>query len=383
MNSVLEEESALSLRIGKLLGVPVKLHYTLILGVLLIAWTLAVGYLPPEYPGLSLATYWFIGVIGAIVLFASVLIHELAHSYVAKKSGLPVRRIVLFIFGGVSEIEEEPREANLEFKTALAGPLTSFGIALVLRSLQYMAHAFGVNVVIIAPLEYGAYINVLLGGFNLIPAFPLDGGRMLRAGIWRWKKDLMRATRIATNVGVFFSYLMIFGGFVLIIGRSFIGGLWFILIGWFLRNGAESSYRKTVISEALADVSIRDLMTRNVHTVDPNTSVKDAVEIHFSQYKHGGFPVEKDSKLLGLITLQDVKKIPREKWQETKVGDAMTTCEKLKCTSPDERAVDALMKMSNLDIGRLPVQENGKLVGIITRSDILHAIRIKTELGGG
>jgi len=370
----------MSLRIGKLLGVPVRLHYTLILGVLLIAWTLAAGYLPSEYPGLSSTTYWLIGAIGAIVLFASVLVHELAHSYVAKKNGLPVRRIVLFIFGGVSEIEEEPKEAGLEFKVALVGPLTSFAVALILWFLQYPAHAFGVAVV--APLEYGAYINVLLGGFNLLPAFPLDGGRVLRAGLWRWKKNLIQATRIATRVGVFFSYVLIFWGFVFVIGGVFIGGLWFILIGWFLKNGAESSYRQTIISEALAGVSIRDIMTREVHTVDPDALVKDIVETHFSKYKHGGFPVEKDSKLLGLVTLQDIRKIPKEKWQETKVGEVMTPFAKLKCASPDETAVDALMKMSRYNVGRLPVQENGRLVGIVSRSDIVHAIQIKTELGG-
>lgn len=372
----------MSIRIGRLLGVPLILHYTLILGVLLITWTLTVGYLPSEYPGLTSATYWLIGAIAAIVLFTSVLIHELAHSYIAKKSGLPVRRIVLFIFGGISEIEEEPKEANLEFKMALAGPLTSFGIALVLWLLQYGALALRASVVIVAPFEYGAYINVLLGGFNLVPAFPLDGGRILRAGIWRWKKDLIKATRIATKVGVFFAYLMIFGGFMFLISGVFISGLWFILIGWFLKSGAESSYRQTIISEALTGVAIRDIMTRDVHTVDPDTSVKDVVETHFTKYKHGGFPVEKDSRLLGLVTLEDIRKSPREKWQETKVGDVMTPCEKLKCASPDELAVDALMKMSKQDIGRLPVQEDGKLVGIVTRSDILHAIRVRTELKG-
>jgi len=370
----------MSLKVGKLLGVPVKLHFTLILGVLLIAWTLAVGYLPSEYPGLSSTTYWLIGAIGAVLLFASVLLHELAHSYVAKRNGLPVRRIVLFIFGGVSEIEEEPKEAVLEFKVALVGPLTSFAIALILWFLQYPASAFGVMVV--APLEYGAYINILLGGFNLLPAFPLDGGRILRAGIWRWKKNLMQATRIATRVGVFFSYVLIFWGFFFIFGGTFIGGLWFILIGWFLKNGAETSYRQTVISEALAGVLIRDIMTREVHIVDPDATIMDVVETHFMRYKHGGFPVVKDSKLLGLITLQDVRKVPKEKWQETKVSQVMTPCEKLRCVSPDETAVDALIKMSKHNVGRLPVQENGKLIGIITRSDILHAIQIKTELGG-
>ncbi|MEM2911239.1 MAG: CBS domain-containing protein, partial [Candidatus Bathyarchaeia archaeon] len=167
-----------------------------------------------------------------------------------------------------------------------------------------------------------------------------------------------------------------------IIGGVFIGGLWFILIGWFLKNGAESSYRQTIVSEALADVLIRDIMTKEVHTVDPSAPIKDVVETHFTKYKHGGFPVTRDSELFGLITLEDIKKIPKEKWQETKVSDAMTSCEKLKCASPEETAVDALMKMSKYNVGRLPVQDNGKLVGIITRSDIIHAIQIKTGLGG-
>lgn len=371
----------MSLRIGKLLGVPVKLHFTLILGILLIAWTLAVGYLPLEYPGLSLITYWLIGVVSAVMLFASVLLHELAHSYVAKKNGLPVRRIVLFIFGGVSEIEEEPKEVSLEFKMALVGPLTSFIIALILWFLQYPASVFGV--LVIAPLKYGAYINLLLGGFNLIPAFPLDGGRILKAGVWRWKKNSLQATRIATRVGIFFSYVLVFWGLFLIIGGLFIGGLWLTLIGLFLKSGAESSYRQTIVSEALSDVSVRDIMTKEVHTVDPDALIKEIVETHFMRYKHGGFPVVRGSELIGLITIEDVKKIPREKWQETRVSEAMTPCEKLKCASPDEPAVDALMKMSKYNIGRLPVRENGKLAGIITRSDIMRAIRIKTELGGG
>jgi len=226
----------LSLKIGKILGIPLKLHYSLILGVLFIVLTLAQGYLPSEYHGLSSEIYWLIGAIGAIVLFASVLIHEIAHSYVAKKSRLPVKHIMLFIFGGVSEIEEEPKEASLEFKMALAGPLVSLFIALVLWSLQYIVRVFEGDVIIVASLEYGAYINMLLGGFNLIPALPLDGGRVLRAGIWRWKKDMTRATRIAADVGVFFANLMLFGGVGLVIIRLFIAGLWFIVIGWFLRE---------------------------------------------------------------------------------------------------------------------------------------------------
>jgi len=198
----------LSVKIGSLLGIPVRLHYTLVLAVLLIAWTLAVGYMPAEYPNLSVNEYWVIGVIGAVALFVSVLVHELAHSYVAEKNGLPVKRIVLFIFGGVSEIEEEPKDPVLEFKIAVVGPASSVFLFM-------------------APLQYIGYINLLLGGFNLLPAFPLDGGRVLRAALWKSKKNLMKATKTATNVGIAFSYLFMLGGLTLLFIGFLINGLWF------------------------------------------------------------------------------------------------------------------------------------------------------------
>lgn len=369
-----------SVKIGSLLGIPVKLHYTLVLAVLLIAWTLAEGLMPFEYPGLSTIEYWAIGIIGAVGLFTSVLIHELAHSYVAKKNGLPVNRIVLFIFGGVSEIEEEPKNPGLEFKIAVVGPASSISIGIILGLTWYMVGSLGFNPLVAAPLEYCAYINLLLGSFNLMPAFPLDGGRVLRAALWRWKNDLIGATRIATNVGVVFSYLFMLGGFAVIFFGSLISGLWFILIGWFLKNGAESSLRQTVVSEALAGVAVRDIMTREVRTVEPDVLLTDLVEDYFLKYKHGGFPVTKNSTLLGLVAFEDLRRVPKEKWGETKTADIMTSCEKLICLKQDELALDAFIRMSKQAVGRLPVRENGNLVGIVTRSDILHAIKVKTEL---
>jgi len=372
----------LSMKIGSLLGIPVRLHYTLVLAVLLIAWTLAVGYMPAEYPNLSVNEYWVIGVIGAIALFVSVLVHELAHSYVAEKNGLPVKRIVLFIFGGVSEIEEEPKDPVLEFKIAVVGPASSVFIGIVVWLVWYMLSGLGLSPLFMAPLQYIGYINLLLGGFNLLPAFPLDGGRVLRAALWKSKKNLMKATKTATNVGIAFSYSFMLGGLMLLFIGFLINGLWFILIGWFLKNGAESSLRETMISEALAGVSVRDIMTPEVRTVEPDVLVRDLVDNYFSKYKHGGFPVVKDSTLLGLVTIEDIRKVPREKWQETKTADIMTPREKLTCLSPDELALDAFVRMSRRAIGRLPVLENGELVGIVTRSDILHVIRVRTEFGG-
>ncbi len=370
----------MSIKIATLLGIPVKLHYTLILAVLLIAWTLAEGLMPLTYENLTRQEYWFIGITGAVALFVSVLVHELAHSYVAKKNGLPVRRIVLFIFGGVSEIEEEPKTPGLELKMAIVGPLSSVLIGIVLGLTWYLLQGLELSPLIVAPLQYISYINLLLGGFNMLPAFPLDGGRVLRAALWKWKNDLMNATKTATNIGVAFSYLFMLGGLTIIFLGSIISGLWFILIGWFLKNGAESSLRQTIVSEALTDVAVQDIMTREVHTVDPDLLLKDLVDEYFSKYKHGGFPVAKNSTLLGLVTIEDVRRVTKSKWKETKAADIMTTCEKLICIKPDEKALDAFIKMSKQDVGRLPVRENGKLVGIVTRSDILHTIRVKTEL---
>ena len=367
----------MSVKIGSLLGIPIRLHYTLVLAVLLIAWTLSVSLSPP----FSSLEAWTIGIVGAIALFTSVLAHELAHSYVAVKNGLPVKRIVLFIFGGVSEIEEEPKSPGVEFKMALVGPASSIIIGVVVMLLWFASTELNLSPLIIAPLQYVGLINLLLGGFNLVPAFPMDGGRVLRAVLWRGKKDLVEATKTATSVGVAFSYLFMLGGFVVIFLGSLISGIWFILIGWFLRNGAESSLRQTIVSEALAGVAVSDIMTQDVHTVEPDIPLKDIVDDYFSKYKHGGFPVAKNSSLLGLVTIEDVRKVPKEKWPEIKVAEVMTPCEKLTCLKAKDSALDAFVRMSKGEIGRLPVREDGKLVGIVSRSDILRAIKVRTELG--
>lgn len=371
----------MSIKVGSLLGIPVRLNYTLVLAVVLVAWSLASSYMPTEYPGLSSREYWITGSLGAITLFTSVLVHELAHSFVARKSGLPVGRITLFLFGGVSEIEKEPKSPGQEFKVAVVGPASSFVIGAVLGLLWLLLNQVHLTPLVLAPLEYGSYINFMLAGFNLLPAFPLDGGRILRSALWKRKDDLIQATKTATKFGVWFSYLFMLLGVVSVFGGSVVNGLWYILIGWFLKSGAEGSLTQTVVSEALSRVDIRDIMTREVDIVEPDLTLNDLVQKHFSRYKHGGFPVVKDSTLLGLVTLEDVRNVPKEKWMETRVSDVMTTCEKLGCLQENEKAADAFLKMSRLDVGRLPVRQNGKLVGIVTRSDILRVIRIKSELG--
>jgi CBS domain-containing protein len=373
----------LSLPVGKIMGVEIRLHYTWFIIFILITWTLAVFYMPFQYPGLTNDVYWITGFVSSIILFSSVLFHELFHTYFALRKGIPVPNITLFLFGGVTQIAEEPQDPDFELRMAFAGPASSFLLSLIFGLIWLVAVQFNLPVIIIAPLNYGWLINALLGGFNLIPAFPMDGGRILRAGIWKAKKDMVVATRMASRAGETISYLFIFFGLFLIIFDGFISGLWFILIGWFIKSGAEASLKQTVISQALSGVDVGDIMTKEVHTIAPNTSILDVVENYFYKYKHGGFPVVEDGNLLGMLTTQDVRAVAKERWGELKAKDIMTSSEKLVKTQPEEPVVDAFLKLSKRDIGRLPVVKDGKLVGIISRSDVMHMIRVKTELVSG
>lgn len=320
------------------------------------------------------------GAIAAILLLLSVLFHELCHSYIAKERGIKVPDITLFLFGGVSRILEEPSSPEVEFKMAAAGPLSSFGLAILLKAAWLVADSLKAGVWILAPLDYGFMINALLGAFNLIPAFPMDGGRILRAALWRWRGSLLEATGIATRVGSAFAYSFMLLGFVFMFTASFISGIWLVFIGWFLKSGAESSLRQTIISNALAELKVKDVMTTKIDAIGPDTSVGEIVE-YFMRYKHGGFPVMRGGDLIGLVTMSDVKRVAREDWGRVKAGDIMKPRGEIVSASPDDPIVEAMVKMSAHGIGRLPVIEGGELKGIITRSDLMRTIRIKTELG--
>lgn len=370
----------MSLKIGSLIGIPIILHYTWFIAFILISWTLATGYMPNQYPGLSELTYWIIGFVSSFLLLVSVLIHELSHSYVAKKNNLPTSRIVLFIFGGVSQITEEPNDPAIEFKVSVVGPLTSFLLAAVFGIVWYSLEQMDLTKAILAPFQYGMFINILLGTFNLLPAFPLDGGRLLRAGLWQRTKNLVRATNIATKVGVAFSYLFMFIGFIFMVRGALISGIWFIFIGWFLKNGSESSLKQTVVGDALAGFTVGDVMTKEIDVIPINATVNEIVETFF-KFKHGGFPVIENDELAGCVTIHDVKKIQKENWEDVKAGQIMTPKDQLILTDSEEAILDAMTKMSKHNIGRLPVVEQGKLVGIISRSDVMHIIKTKTELG--
>jgi Zn-dependent protease/predicted transcriptional regulator len=370
----------MSIRLGKIMGIPIRIHYTLWFVFILIAWSLAVGYMPQQYPGLSTATYWAIGIVSAIILFVSILVHELSHSYIAKKNGLPIARITLFFFGGVSEMTEEPQDPGLEVRMAAAGPLMSFLIAGVLGALWYLGGAVKAPVPIIATLGYAALINGILGVFNLLPAFPLDGGRVFRGSIWKRSNNLVGATRTATRVSEALSLLMMFGGFLLIIFSNFVDGIWIIVLGWFIRSGAETSLKQTLVGEALTGVSVADIMTRDVMTVPPEITVQQLVSDYFLVHRLGGYPVVKNGEVLGVITLQCVRAVPKEKREYETVQQAMIPCERTVLVKSSLTALDAMQKMARNKVGRVLVVDDGRLVGIATREDIVRTIQTRQEL---
>jgi Zn-dependent protease/ribosomal protein L40E len=367
------------------MGIPIRIHYTLWVVFILIAWSLADshGYMPHQYPGLSVATYWGIGIASAIVLFASVLVHELSHSYIAKKNGLPIARITLFFFGGVSEMTEEPQNPGLEVRMAAAGPLMSFLIAGVLGALWYVAGFAKAPVPVIATLGYGALINGALGVFNLLPAFPLDGGRVFRGSLWKRSKNLVGATRTATRVSEAFSLVMMLGGFVAIIFGDFVDGIWIVVLGWFIKSGAETSLRQTIVGETLSGVTVSNIMTRDVLTAPPDITVNQLVSNYFLVHRHGGYPVVKDGAIQGIVTLQCVRAVPRERRDIETVAQAMVPCERTVMVKPNLSALDAMHKMAREKVGRVLVAEDGQLLGIVTRGDIMRAVQTRLELDLG
>lgn len=373
----------MAIKIGRIAGIPIALDYSWIVIFVLIAWTIGFYVMPAEYPGLSPYDYLFIGVFSSVLLFGSVLVHELAHSIVAKRNGLRIRQITLFLLGGVSEIEEEPKVASLELRMAMAGPLTSFALAGVSGLFWYASALMGTSILLQAPLQYAALVNVIVGAFNLIPAFPMDGGRVLRALLWMRNQDVIRSTRAASLVGRAFAYAMIGGGLLLILTVDFITGLWLVLIGWFISSGSQAALGQTMMREGLRGLTAKDIMTGRVDTVGPDATLEQLSQ-EFLGLKHNGFPVVSGDELLGCVTMGDLRKVKRDSWNDTRVRAVMTQKEKLILIREGTPASEAASSMTRNTIGRLfVVDDAGRLVGIITRSDIFRTLQVMEGGRGG
>ncbi|MBW3623832.1 MAG: site-2 protease family protein [Armatimonadetes bacterium] len=360
----------------KLFGFDVGIDASWFIIFFLLTWSLASGLFPARYEGLDTVTYWIMGVIGAACLFLSVVAHEFSHAMVARRYGIPMRGITLFIFGGIAEMTEEPKDATSEFMMAVAGPISSFFIAGIFYLLSRPAWPLPVEGV----LTYLAGINLLLALFNLVPAYPLDGGRILRSALWKWKGNIRWATKIAYYFGSGFGLLLMFLGVLSIFAGNLVGGIWWILIGMFLRNAAAMSYQQVIVRKALEGEPVRRFMKTDVVTVPPSATLEEWVNDYVYRYHHKMFPVMEDDLLVGCITTERVKEIPREEWSRRTVGSVADGCTSDNVISPDADAVKALMRMRQKDLRRLMVTEDGRLVGILTLRDLLDLLALRMEL---
>ncbi|MDW7680491.1 MAG: site-2 protease family protein [bacterium] len=370
-----------SVRLFKLLGFSVKIDVSWLILALLITWSLAKGLFPTYFENLPTATYWWMGVAGAIGLFFSIVFHELSHSLVARNYGIPIRGITLFIFGGVAEMHEEPQTPKSELLMAIAGPISS----LVLGGVFYGVHLIGKHTMWGEPVHgvliYLAIINLILAGFNMLPAFPLDGGRVLRSILWSWKDSLRWATRISSQIGSAFGVILIILGAINFFSGNVIGGVWWFLIGLFMRSASQMSYQQLIIRKALEGETIERFMKKNPVTVPPTLSLYELVENFIYKYHFKIFPVVKQAELLGCVKSKQLKEIPREEWKKQTVGDIFEKCSADNTIAVDTDAVKALSAMKRSSNSRIMVvDKNNKLAGILSLKDLMEFLSLKIEL---
>lgn len=364
----------------RLFGFEVKIDLTWLLLALLVTWTLAKGVFPVYFPDLSPQTYWWMGLGGTVGLLISIVLHELAHAIVARRYGLPIKGITLFIFGGVAEMDDEPPSAKAEFLMAIAGPLASVALAFFLYFAYATAAAGGFPQPVAGAVFYLAYLNGVLAIFNLIPAFPLDGGRMLRAGLWGWKGDIRWATRVSSNIGSGFGLLLIVLAVFAVLQGSFIAGMWWFLIGLFIRAAAGMSYQRLLMQEALRGERVRRFMSASPVTVSPSTSLQQLVHDYIYKHQFKMLPVMENDKPIGCVTTREVKDVPSDEWDDRTVSDIVKECSSENTIAANADALKALSTMTRTGNSRLMVIDNEKLVGIITLKDLMKFFSLKLEL---
>lgn len=369
-----------AITIFRVWGIPVRVHVSWLVIFGLIAWSLSVGYFPRVLPDLPLVAYWANGLLAALLLFVSVFLHELSHSVAARRYGIPVSGITLHVFGGVSQLEREPGRPGVEIVVAIVGPLTSLVIAAVVAAADAL---WAPPPAAAAVMRYLTLVNVVVGVFNLVPGFPLDGGRLLRAVLWKWKGNLRWATQMASRVGSAVAFLLMGLGILRALAGEFLGGLWFVLIGVFLRQAAEGSYQQLVVRRALAPLAVRDVMTREVVHVPPDLSVAQVVHDFFWQHHVSSFPVLDGPQVVGILSIHQLKAIPQERWAETPVREIMLPVSGPLIAAPGDRLWQAFEKLSQNGLGRLAVVENGALVGYLSLKDVLHILAVSAAGSGG
>ncbi len=363
--------------IGKIFNIPIGVDYSWFLILALITWSLAVSYFPQQYKNWPAAEYWIVGIITAVLFFVCVLLHELSHSVVAMRYHLPVRSITLFIFGGVSEITSEPKSAIAEFWIAFAGPLASFVLAGIFAVLSIV---FAGVAPLAALARYLAYINGILGLFNLIPGFPLDGGRVFRSLVWGVSHNFNRSTVIAVNVGRVIAFLFIlFGVWQIALGNLF-NGIWIAFIGWFLESAANSQLGQQRIQTLLAGHTVAQAMSRSYATIPGNLTLQQIADEHILTSGQRFFVIESAGQPVGLLTIASLNKVPRSEWATTTARQAMTSIEQFHTLRTDEGLADALHEMNEDKVNQLPVMSDGRLEGVLSQENVIGFLRTLQEL---
>lgn len=365
----------------RMMGFQVRIDLSWIFIAVLIAWSLSTGFFPFYYEGLDRGTYWMMGIVGAIGLFLSIIVHEFSHSLVARRYGMPMKGITLFLFGGMAEMSDEPPKPKAEFMMAVVGPVSS----IVIAGLFYAVYAAGLGGAIPQPVNgvvgYLAFINAVLAVFNIIPAFPLDGGRILRSILWGAKGDLRWATRISSFIGSGFGILLIVLGIFSFLTGNFIGGMWWFLIGMFLNGAARMSYQQLLTRRALEGETVSRFMTRDAVTVPRSTTLDTLVNDYVYRYQYKMFPVVGDSdRIEGCITTREVKEIPREEWRQKRVEDVLRPCSTENTIPAGSDAMQALSLMNRTGSSRLLVVEGDRLAGVISLKDMMKFLSLKVEM---
>ncbi|MDQ4145308.1 MAG: site-2 protease family protein [Actinomycetota bacterium] len=364
-----------SVRIGRVAGIEVGFNWSLLVVFWLIAWSLAAGSFPEQVPGYSSGAYWSAALLTALLFFGSLLLHELAHALVARRSGVEVEGITLWLFGGVARLRGEAMNAGVELRISAAGPATSIGVGGILLALSIPLDAVGAHPLVVGGARWLGVINIILAVFNLLPGFPLDGGRVLRALLWNKRGDRVSATRTAARAGRILAYVLIGLGIAEFALAASLGGLWFVFLGWFLLGAAQAEESQTLLRAALRDVRVQDVMSRDPVTVPEDTSVRQFIDSYALRHKFSTFPVvARSGQPVGLVTLSRVKQLPPEGRGRRRVHDVACALDEVATVAPEDLLVNVLERTEQCSEGRALVLDDGRLVGIVSPRDIQRAI---------
>lgn len=367
-----------SVKLTTIRGIDVGVHYSWFIVFVLITYSLTARF-ASEHPHWTLAEHYMVGIATSLLFFSSILVHELAHSFVALAKGIPVRSITLFVFGGVAQIGREPDRPMTEFQIAIAGPIASALLAVGFGAVEYLAGDQFERLSALA--GWLSSINLLLAAFNLVPGFPLDGGRIFRAALWHMTGSLTKATRIAAGTGQGIGYALIFLGIWTGFSVNWFSGLWLAFIGWFLMNAAQESVVQVSIRSALSGLTAEDVMSRDCPSVSGRMSLAELVQDHVLRTGQRCFTVMDGDRLEGLVTLHHIKAVPQERWAQVSVEEAMTPVSQVRVVAPDQPLLEVLRLLDSQDVNQVPVAKNGSLLGMITRERLLRVLSAHVELG--